>query len=311
MSTAFPNSTLTSLPKPTSDHTPILLKISTTIPKPNLFRFENAWLKHDDFLPAVLPAWHTVAPQGATAKLVRSLKAVRCASKSWARRKRAPPSIHLNCKFVIYLLDVLEEGRLLSAGEVILRTACQERLALSLRERAAYWKQRAKQRAIREGDSNTTFFHAHTCARLRRNAIGVLEVDGVQVSTHDGKTAVLTQHLRALLGAQSGPAPPLDVGALYANAPAVDLEGLVAPFTEREALAAVHGMNHNSSPGPNGFGPGFYTAAWGTVSPAVMAMAQAFQAGDAELERINRAYIVLIPKVPTPLKPSNYRPICL
>jgi exonuclease III len=50
-STAFPNSSLVSAPKPTSDHTPILLTISTSIPKPNLFRFENAWLYHQDFSP--------------------------------------------------------------------------------------------------------------------------------------------------------------------------------------------------------------------------------------------------------------------
>ncbi|CAN6233698.1 unnamed protein product [Urochloa humidicola] len=311
MNASFPNSTLTSLSKPTSDHTPILLTISTSIPKPNLFRFENSWLKHSDFLPSVLPAWHSVAPPGATAALVGSLKAVRCASKNWARRKRAPPSLHLNCKFVIYMLDVLEEGRSLSAGEHSLRWACRERLELSLRERAAYWKQRGKQRAIREGDSNTAFFHAHTSARLRRNAIGTLEVDGVQVTSHDAKTAVLTEHLKALLGAQVPPPASFDVGALYTSAPAVDLTGLVAPFTTGEALAAVHSMNRNSSPGPDGFGPGFYMATWGTVAPAVMAMARAFHAGNAELERINRAYIVLIPKVPTPLQPNDYRPICL
>ncbi|CAN6227661.1 unnamed protein product [Urochloa humidicola] len=266
MNSAFPSSTLTSLPKPTSNHTPILLKVSTTIPKPNLFRFENAWLKHNDFLLAVLPAWHEVAPQGAAARLMGSLKAVRCALKGWARRKRAPPSLHLNCKFVIYLLDVLEEGRLLSTGEAFLRQACQERLALSLRERAAYWKQRGKQRAIREGDSNTAFFHAHASARLRRNAIGTLEIDGVQVATHDAKVTVFTQHLRALLGEQPPAALSLDVGALYAGA------------------AAVRGMNRNSSPGPDGFGPGFYTAAWATVASAVMAMAKAFQDEEAELE---------------------------
>ncbi|CAN6206900.1 unnamed protein product [Urochloa humidicola] len=290
MNTSYPSSTLTSLPKLTSDHTPLLLKISTDIPKPNLFRFENAWLKDRDYLPSVLPAWHSVTFSDAAGALVGSLKAVRCASKSWARRKRAPPSLHLNCKFVVYLLDVLEEGRILSAGEVLLRQACRDCLALSLRERAAYWKQRGKQRAIREGDSNTAFFHAHASARLRRNAISTLEVDSVLVASHDAKTTVLTQHLSALLGTQGATTSTIDVTSLYAGTPNVDLAGLVAPFTEREALAAVHGMNRNSSPGPDGFGPGFYAAAWQTVSPAVMAMVSAGT---------------------TPSIPTDYRPICL
>ena len=134
MSLAFPNSSLCSLPKPTSDHTPLLLNISTTIPKSNVFRFENAWLKHRDFLPTVLPAWSDGLSQDAAGSLARSLKAVRCAAKVWARGKRAPPALIQNCKFVIYLFDVLEEERSLSAGERTLRLQCQDRLALTLRE---------------------------------------------------------------------------------------------------------------------------------------------------------------------------------
>ncbi|CAN6341061.1 unnamed protein product [Urochloa humidicola] len=261
MSCAFPNSSLTSLPKPTFDHTPILLRMSTSIPKPNLFRFENAWLQHSDFLSSVLPAWHDNGSGEATTVLAGSLKAVRCASKLWARRKRAPPSLHQNCKFVIYLFDVLEEGRMLSAGERYLRLACQERLALALRERAAYWKQRGKQRAVREGDANTQFFHAHACARLRRNNIRALEIDGVLVSAHDAKTGALTAHLSGLLGVDPGGSCLLNVETLYDDMPKVAHEPLLAPFTTVEAWVAVRAMNKNSSPGPDGFGPGFYTAA--------------------------------------------------
>lgn len=313
MSLTFPNSSLTSLPKTTSDHTPIQLVISTAIPKPNLFRFENAWLKHSDYLGSVLPAWHDTATTEAAGALVGKLKAVRRASKVWARCKRAPPSLHSNCKFVIYLFDVLEETRLLSAAELLLRRACQERLALAIRERAAYWKQRGKQRAIREGDSNTSFFHAHASQRLRRNGIRALEVNGVVVSSHRDKTTALTHHLRGLLGLQTATST-IDLASLYSASPsvsAVDAERLTARFTEAEAKAAVRAMNCTSSPGPDGFGPGFYTAAWPTVGMAVMELAWAFQEGRAELERLNRSYIVLIPKLAAAMKPSDYRPICL
>ncbi|CAN6226415.1 unnamed protein product [Urochloa humidicola] len=311
MSVSFPNSCLTSLPKPTSDHTPILLHFSTSIPKPNLFRFENAWLKHRDFLPSVLPAWHGQFAPDAAGSLVGSLKAVRCASKKWARGKRAPPTLQSNCKFVIYLFDVLEEGRCLSAGEQVLHQQCRERLALTVRERAAYWKQRGKCRAIREGDANTQYFHARASHRLRRNNIRMLEVDGVQVSSHDAKAQALTGHLRALLAAAPRTTAGIDFMALYQRALVSRPDVLVAPFMEREACAAARSMNRNSSPGPDGFGPGFYTAAWSTVSPAVMRLAQAFHDGGAELERLNRAYIVMLPKKPTAMKVGDYRPICL
>jgi len=60
----------------------------------------------------------------------------------------------------------------------------------------------------------------------------------------------------------------------------------------------VKGMNGGSAPGPDGFGPSFYRAAWNTVKPQVMQFLSAFHRGTAQLERINRSYMVLLPKKP-------------
>ncbi|CAN6343200.1 unnamed protein product [Urochloa humidicola] len=311
MSLTFPNTSLSSLPKPTSDHTPILLKLSTTIPKPNLFRFENGWLKHRDYLPTVLPAWGSGGSGNAAAVLVGSLKAVRGASKVWARGKLASTILQSNCKFAIYLLDVLEESRCLSAGERALRQNCRDRLALDVRERTAYWKQRGKCRAVREADCNTKFFHAHASQRLRRNMIRALEVDGVVVSAHDAKTKALSVHLRGLLTAVPRAANTVDIQSLYTTSEVADADRLVVAFTEDEVHVAVRNMNRNSSPGPDGFGPGFYAAAWEVVAPTVLQFAAAFHAGTADLERLNRSYVVMLPKHATAAKASDYRPICL
>lgn len=54
LNTVFPSACLTALPRPTSDHTPILASLSTSIPKSSVFRFENCWLKHQSFLPCIL-----------------------------------------------------------------------------------------------------------------------------------------------------------------------------------------------------------------------------------------------------------------
>ena len=109
----------------------------------------------------------------------------------------------------------------------------------------------------------------------------------------------------------SVPTDALDVEALYAGATPVSLERLIDPFTEAEAKAAVRAMNRNSSPGPDGFGPGFYTAAWPVVAGAVMNFAAEFHQGTAALERLNRSYIVMLPKHGAARRPGDYRPICL
>ena len=70
-------------------------------------------------------------------------------------------------------------------------------------------------------------------------------------------------------------------------------------------------MNKNSAPGPDGFGPGFYSAAWETVMDKVMSFVESFVAGSVDLERVNRAFVVLLPKKPGATTPGDHRPICL
>jgi hypothetical protein len=70
-------------------------------------------------------------------------------------------------------------------------------------------------------------------------------------------------------------------------------------------------MNRNSAPGPDGFGPAFFLAAWNTVKTQIMAFLHNFHSDDVQLERINRSYMVLIPKKPGATAVDAFRPICL
>jgi mannosylglycoprotein endo-beta-mannosidase len=88
-------------------------------------------------------------------------------------------------------------------------------------------------------------------------------------------------------------------------------ELLTAPFTEDEAKYAVLSMNRSSAPGPDGFGPSFYRAAWGTIKPQILDLLHNFYQGNVQLERINRSYMVLLPKKPGAVAVDAFRPICL
>lgn len=81
LNSAFPLTQLSSLPKPTSDHTPLLLSLSTNLPKPNHFSLENHWLKHPTFLQTVLPSWQQAsACSDAAGQLVACIKATRASA---------------------------------------------------------------------------------------------------------------------------------------------------------------------------------------------------------------------------------------
>lgn len=53
----YPNCYVSTLTMETSDHVPCLVTISTDIPKGHIFRFENFWLHHEDFLHQVQIGW--------------------------------------------------------------------------------------------------------------------------------------------------------------------------------------------------------------------------------------------------------------
>jgi len=308
---AFPNTSLASLPKPTSDHTPILLTMSSVIPTSNIFRFENAWLHNPTFRPSVFPVW-LQAPScpDAAGKLAACLKVTRAAAKTWARRIRAPPQIIPNCTFIIELLDFLEELRLLSSHESQARTLCRRKLTQAIKERAAYWKQRSKFRAIREADENTAFHHAQATVRHRSNKIWVVECQGQEFTNHDAKMQALSAFFSAIIGQTGSSVWGFSPSDLYRdqNQPS---SSLTAPFTEDEIKSALRAMNRNSAPGPDGFGPSFFVAAWDTVKHQVMNFVNAFHANNVQLERINRSFMALIPKKPGATAVDAFRPICL
>ncbi|KAK1663944.1 hypothetical protein QYE76_052103 [Lolium multiflorum] len=73
-------------------------------------------------------------------------------------------------------------------------------LHLVVKEKAVYWRLRAKVRFALEGDENIKFFHASATCRLRRNSIAALDVDGTPVTTHAAKATILKNFFGDLLG---------------------------------------------------------------------------------------------------------------
>jgi len=53
----FLNTVVRTLVMETSDHWPCVVEINTSIPQPKLFRFENHWLSHEEFISVVVNEW--------------------------------------------------------------------------------------------------------------------------------------------------------------------------------------------------------------------------------------------------------------
>jgi exonuclease III len=306
----FPSANLSSLPRPTSDHTPLLLSLSSDIPKTHFFRLDNFLLRNESFLNSVIQGWQqAVTCNDAAGQLVACIKAARAAAKVWKRCNRAPPQIIQNCHFLMRLFDYFEESRALSQAEFQVRSLAQERLQQELKAKAAYWRQRSKQKIIKECDANTAYHHAHATLQMRRKFIRMVRVNNQEVVSHAGKTEALSTFFKSIIGVP-GQMTLMDLEAIYAGLPRPD-EDISGRFSEGELKKAVLAMNSLSAPGPDGFGPAFFRVAWPSVKRTIVDFAEAFHQGQADLERINRSHMVLLPKKPNAVDVDAFRPICL
>jgi hypothetical protein len=136
----------------------------------------------------------------AAAALAVKVKRFRFAAKVWKRAHCFIPLHENNYKFLLILFDFFEEHRPLSGAEQRLHRAAGTELALAVKKRAAFWKQRSKFRAIKEGDENSKFFHEKASQRFRRNHIRSFAVGDSIMVAHDEKAAALHGFYHELLG---------------------------------------------------------------------------------------------------------------
>jgi hypothetical protein len=168
----YPSSSVSSLSRDISDHSPCLIHISTDIPKARIFIFENYWLLHDDFMQVMQHGWHIpVVNTDNAKKLTAKFKNLRRVLKAWQLQLSNLASVISNNQMVILFLDILEEFRDLSHEEWNFRFVVQDNLGKLLEQERVYWRQRGRITWATLRDENTKFFHANASIRHNKNTI--------------------------------------------------------------------------------------------------------------------------------------------
>ena len=86
---------------------------------------------------------------------------------------------------------------------------------------------------------------------------------------------------------------------------------LEQPVLEVEIFQAFHQMGPLKTSGPDGIPAAFYQKYWNTVHTDITNMVKAFFHSGFILKSLNHTFITLSPKIPTPKKISQFRPISL
>ncbi|GKE36472.1 sugar transport protein 13, partial [Tanacetum coccineum] len=88
---------------------------------------------------------------------------------------------------------------------------------------------------------------------------------------------------------------------------AVDI--MIRPISNEEIKAALFSMDDDKASGPDGFSSKFFKASWSIVGSEVSQAIKDYFSNGKLLKEINSTIIALVPKIKTPKKVSDFRPI--
>jgi hypothetical protein len=211
---------------------------------------------------------------------------------------------------VISFLDCIEEWRDLSVEEWNFIAMVAAKLSKLLHQQRLYWRQRGTIRWVKLGDENTKFFHANASVRHRRNLINnLLDSSGNVVYGHEQKASLLWDHFRERLGTSSQSKMIFDLHQLFGQN--VDLSFLESSITADEVDEVIKALPNDKSPGLDGFNNEFFKRCWHIIKQDIYNLATGFSSSEVCLRSINRSFLTLIPKVDSPSRVTDYRPISL
>ncbi|CAN0919243.1 Transposon TX1 uncharacterized 149 kDa protein [Linum grandiflorum] len=301
----FMHCKLRNLVAPISDHSPLLLMTNPhhTIKKKWRFRFENAWRREAEMREVVEEAWRGEPSDIFFRKLHACMHVLEDWGRGFARRFRAAISEKRR---------ELEDRREDVGEEAAIREErCPMELLGLLQQEEDYWRQRAKQFWLKDGDRNTRFFHATANERRRWTMIKRLEdEEGRSVEDRVEMEGVVRRYFEDIFR-RGGCNPETVTNDIDGILCTTDNDLLLLPFNKEEFRLAMFSMDADKAPGPDGLNPGFYQHFWHLIGDEVFKAACSWLEEGVLPSEIQDTNIVLLPKVDEPKGMKELRPISL
>jgi hypothetical protein len=174
------------------------------------------------------------------------------------------------------------------------------------------WRQRSRATWLSERDWNTRFFHGRASQRRRRNKIlGLKDEERVWREDKAEVAALIMQNFNNIFRTSL----PENIEEAVAHVPNLISQEmndtLISDFTAKEVELALKQMAPLKALGPDGMPPLFFQKYWKVVGPEVtQGVLSCLNLGHI-LNAINHTFITLIPKVKTPERITEFRPISL
>ena len=293
-----------------SDHSPAILHIPTMCKfKPRPFKFSNILVQNSRFKQQVKECWDSSVSGFHMFRVVSKLKALK---KPFRKMLFREGNIHDRVTKLRHELDEVQRALDLDPFNVDLREdeACYlNSFNEAVLKEECFLKQKAKVEWLRVGDSNSAYFHKVVKSRQARSRIdSICDGNGVQL-VDDQVPNAFVSYFTSFLG-QEGSILPLDESDFITSTldPNVALY-MIRDVTPSEVKDAIFSMGDDKAPGPDGYSAAFFKGAWDIVSEDVTKAVQEFFVNGKLLKEINHTTIALLPKINSPTRITDFRPI--
>ena len=312
--TKFPRSTVTHLSSHASDHLPIILQTKTSkfrLARSKMgFKFEESWLLWEECEAVVHEGWNKMGGTGSViANVKERIEGCGRELHAWGASKT-----HLDTERIKVLqkrIEVLNMSECTEGNKAEFSMVSKELDDLLLKQEI-FWAQHSRISWLKHGDKNTKFFHAKASKRRRRNFIqGIKNHDDIWVEDEEEIAGVATRYFENIF--KAGDCDRLEE-CLVAVHPKVspDMRDLLSSeYNPEEIKAALFQMGPTKAPGPDGMNALFYQKFWHIVGDDVINAVLDFLNNGIIVPDLNYTHIVLIPKIKSSEKITDYRPISL
>ncbi|RVW27486.1 Transposon TX1 uncharacterized 149 kDa protein [Vitis vinifera] len=271
------------LPRPISDHFPVLLEGGSWRRGPAPFRFENMWFKVEGFKDLIRSWWQGIEVRGSAGfRLSAKLKELKQKLKVWNREEFG--NLESNKEAAIQQVeywDRVEDERSLSMEELACKKEAKEVYAKWVELEETHWRQASRELWLKAGDRNTRYFHIMASAHRRVNHMDRIKINGIRLSEErEIREGVVNAFKQQFSKSSRWKA---NIGSLSFNQICVqEAEMLEAPFSEGEF-----------------------------VKEEILEMFKEFHDQNTFLKSLNNTFLVLIPKKGGAEDFGDFRPISL
>ncbi|KAI9154184.1 hypothetical protein LWI28_022333 [Acer negundo] len=268
-------------PRIYSDHCPLLVRLSDfEVSSHRLFPFQSMWLEHPDFIAIVCKIWSSPIVGRPLQVVIYKLRSLKKALKSWnwevfgnLNSVIARKSIELHS----IQLDLSNRG--FSYDLFMVEASVHYELDVLLRRQKCFYRDRSRVRWLRDGDWNTSFFHASIKCRKYRNTISALSINGVlsedRPTIRDHIISYYSNFFSSDVSRVERDLSIVDdmIPSLVTAAENAFLTSVPSADDIHDALFA---MDVASTPGPDGFSVRFYQRCWDFIKDVDFLMKIAF-----------------------------------